>query len=104
MKIYISISLLLMSFFISGCSILKEGLASTMEVPTVRENNLMLKHMEISSDVTWPKKISEPISSEQKVKLTKLLMYDPYYATVSHTDIIQRDALGFSDVVINIFH
>ncbi|WP_324172710.1 hypothetical protein [Sulfurimonas sp.] len=111
MKVYISFSLLLISFFISGCTGLKESLASTMEVPTlekqinnasiciaiVRENNLILKNMEISSDATWPKKISEPISSEQKVKLTKLLMYDPYYATVRHTDVIQKiPPLAFS--------
>ncbi len=115
MKIFISFSLFLMSFFISGCSALKEGLASTMEVPTlekqinrasigitiVRQNNLMLQNMQISSDATWPKEIREEISSEQKSKLTKLLMYDPYYSTVSHTDIIQRDALGFSNAVKN---
>ena len=107
--------ILFASLFISGCSTLKEGVASSMEVPTlekqinrvsigmtiVRENHLMLNKMPISSDTTWPKDVRADLDKEQKNKLSKLLMYDPYYATVRHTDIVQRDIIGFDKSMQN---
>ncbi len=116
MKKIISSSLLIVFvLFINGCSALKEGLSSSMEVPTlekqinrvsigmtiVRQNKLMLEEMEISADALWPQKMSRDIDRKRKHYLSKLLNYDPYFATVKYTDIIQRDMLGFGKSMQN---
>jgi hypothetical protein len=114
-RVFYLFIILMTSLFISGCSTLKEGVASSMEVPTlekqinrvsigmtiVRENHLMLNKMPISSDTTWPKDVRADLDKEQKNKLSKLLMHDPYYATVRHTDIVQRDIIGFDKSMQN---
>ena len=100
--------------FMSGCSAVQEGLASQMEVPTlekqanrvaigmtiVRENNIMSRKMQISSDAKWPKKVSAPLTESEKLFIKKALLNDPYFATVNYTEPIQRKELG-SGVLMN---
>lgn len=94
----------------SGCSTMMESVQSQMEVPTlekqanrvaigmtiVRENNIMAFKMPISSDAQWPKMVASEIDDEKDKLIVNSLMDDPYYATLEHTDKIQRDMLGSS--------
>ncbi|EDZ61596.1 hypothetical protein SMGD1_2148 [Sulfurimonas gotlandica GD1] len=100
----------LLGFSMSGCSAVMEGVQSQMEVPTlekqanrvaigmtiVRENNIIAFKMPISSDAAWPEQVAADISEEEDKIIIDLLMQDPYFATIEHTDRIQRDMLGSS--------
>lgn len=95
---------------ISGCSVLKETLASQAEVPTlekqvnrvaigmdiVRVNHVMANKIKISGDTTWPKLIATDLNTTQEKALAAILKQDPYYATIRHTEPIQRKILGGS--------
>ena len=101
---------------LSGCSALKESLASQMEVPTlekqvnrvaigmdiVRENNVMAVKMKISGDATWPKAIAAELNATQEKVLTNILKNDPYYSTVKFTEPFQRRVLGGSALMNSI--
>lgn len=89
---------------------MNEGLSSQTEVPTlenqanrvaismtiIRQNNLMAFKMPISADATWPSKMSADVNETQKEKIAKLVINDPYYATVQYTMPIQRQMLKTS--------
>ena len=95
-------------FFAGGCTSMQEMAASQMEVPTVekqanrvaigvtivRENNIMAKKFPLSADSKWPKKVHAPLTKEIKEEIKKLLLDDPYFATVHYTEPIQRKNLG----------
>jgi hypothetical protein len=95
---------------LSGCSAIKETLASQVEVPTlekqvnrvaigmdiVRINNVMANKIKISGDTTWPKEIATDLNSTQQKLLTEILKKDPYYATIHYSEPIQRKVLGGS--------
>jgi hypothetical protein len=94
----------------SGCSAIKETMASQAEVPTlekqvnrvaigmdiVRENNVMAEKMRISGDATWPKAVAADLNSTQEKTLAQILKKDPYIATVKFTEPFQRKMLGGS--------
>jgi hypothetical protein len=98
------------AFSMSGCSTMMEGIQSQMEVPTlekqanrvaigmtiVRENNIMAFKMPISADAKWPGMVAAEIDDEQDEFIIASLMEDPYFATLDHTDSIQREMLGSS--------
>ncbi|NPA65343.1 MAG: hypothetical protein GXO11_00530 [Epsilonproteobacteria bacterium] len=95
-------------FVFSGCSSLQEAGQSFMEVPTlekqanrvaigmtiVRENNIMAKKMPISADAKWPKEVTAPLTPQEKQEIKRLLLQDPYFATVHFTERLQRQHLG----------
>ena len=99
---------------ISGCSALREGFASQMEVPTlekqanrvavgmtiVRENNIMAFKKPISADALWPKAINAELTEKQRKHIANTLQSEPYFATVHFTESIQRKMLG-SSVALN---
>ena len=94
----------------SGCSALKESLASQVEVPTlekqvnrvaigmdiVRENHVMAMKMKLSGDTTWPQEIACELNTAQEKVLQQILKRDPYYATIHYSEPIQRKMLGGS--------
>ena len=95
---------------ITGCSTLKEGLASQVEVPTlekqanrvavgmtiVRENNIMAMKMPISGDALWPAQVAADISDAQAKIIVRALKNGPYYSTIRYSEPIQRKMLGSS--------
>lgn len=95
---------------ISGCSVLKETLASQAEVPTlekqvnrvaigmdiVRLNHVMAMKLKISGDTTWPKLIAKDLNKTDEKALENILKKDPYYATIHYSEPIQRKMLGGS--------
>ena len=94
----------------SGCSVLKETLASQVEVPTlekqvnrvaigmdiVRVNHVMANKIKISGDTTWPKLIAADLNTTQTKVLESILKQDPYYATIRYSEPVQRKILGGS--------
>ncbi|WP_345993041.1 hypothetical protein [Sulfurimonas sp. HSL-1716] len=94
----------------TGCSAIKESLASQVEVPTlekqvnrvaigmtiVRENNVMSNLMEISGDAVWPRLIAADLNATEQKYLAAVLKKDPYYMTVRYSEPIQRKMLGCS--------
>ena len=108
-KILLKLLLISVStFVISGCSALKEGLASQMEVPTlenqanrvavgmtiVRENNIMAFKMPISADAKWPTLVSSEINDADRKFVETALMGEPYFSTAHYTKALQRKMLG----------
>ena len=95
---------------LSGCSALKETMASQMEVPTlekqvnrvaigmdiVRENHVMESKMKISGDTSWPQELACDLNAAQEKVLKQILKRDPYYATINYSEPIQRKMLGGS--------
>lgn len=104
------------SMGISGCSAIKESVASQMEVPTlekqvnrvaigmdiVRENNVMAMKMKISGDATWPQAIAADLNSTHEKVLAAIIKNDPYYRTIHYSEPIQRKILGGSAVTNNL--
>jgi hypothetical protein len=100
----------------SGCSALKETMASQVEVPTlekqvnrvavgmdiVRENNIMAVKTKISGDTSWPKLIASDLNATQEKALAEILRKDAYYATVKFTEPFQRKMLGGSALMNNL--
>ena len=92
----------------SGCSALKEGFASQMEVPTlenqanrvaigmtiVRENNIMAFKMPISADAKWPTIVTTELSDKDMAFIDGALRDGPYFSTAHYTKAIQRKMLG----------
>ena len=72
---------------LSGCSALKETMASQMEVPTlekqvnrvaigmdiVRENHVMESKMKISGDTSWPQELACDLNAAQEKVLKQIL-------------------------------
>lgn len=95
---------------ISGCSGLKEALASQVEVPTmekqvnrvavgmdiVRFNHVMAMKLKISGDAAWPKLIAKDLNKTEEKVLGDILKKDSYYATIRYSEPIQRKMLGGS--------
>lgn len=95
---------------LTGCSSIKEGLASQVEVPTlekqanrvavgmtiVRENNIMAMKMPISGDAIWPVQVAADISDAQAKIIVRALKNGPYYSTIRYSEPIQRKMLGSS--------
>ena len=108
--------LALLSLGISGCSAIKESVASQIEVPTlekqvnrvaigmdiVRENNVMAMKMKISGDATWPQAIAADLNSTHEKVLAAIIRNDPYYKTVHYSEPIQRKMLGGSATANNL--
>ncbi|MEA2072307.1 MAG: hypothetical protein U9O86_01880 [Campylobacterota bacterium] len=106
-RVLTALIFVLISFFSSGCSTMNEGLSAQTEVPTlenqanrvaismtiIRENNLMAFNMPISSDALWPAMMAADLNDSRKEQIDKLIVSDPYYATVAFTMPIQRKML-----------
>ena len=98
------------SFTMSGCSTMMEGLQSQMEVPSlenqanrvaigmtiVRENHIMALKMPISADAQWPALVAADINDSEDEFIINSLMDEPYFATAHYTELIQRKKLGSS--------
>ncbi|MCP5161683.1 MAG: hypothetical protein H7A00_08430 [Hahellaceae bacterium] len=90
-----------------GCASIMDAGLSQAEVPTL-ENNLnrtviglglvramnTMASMPISADATWPKQLSESITTENRQRIDQFLERDPFVATHDYTVQVQEQQLG----------
>ena len=60
----------------------------------IRQNDIMMNKIGISSDALWPYEIGKDVSESDKNYIDSILYKDPFFATKIYTNAYQRQQLG----------